>query len=197
MLCTIVRNISNPICNRYIFYQAIILTYYGRVYIHYIVHARNGTVSPNALEITIRILAYYGTDWIYSRVLLQDCLIQYFTCNTLYTVAEYTLEFVFTTDVQYFALTGELWDIYCDEFWEKWPRYSGTALYIPCHSSWSTTWGHYDDVYKTSHQLRILDCFCLFCFHIQLMITFIFPRITHDDSITNTLYFWWIVNIYD
>ena len=35
-----------------------------------------------------------------------------------------------TKDAPYLALTGELWDVYCEEFGEKWPRYNGTALYV-------------------------------------------------------------------
>ena len=26
---------------------------------------------------------------------------------------------VFTTDTPYLALTGELWDVYCEDFWRK------------------------------------------------------------------------------
>ena len=27
-------------------------------------------------------------------------------------------------------LKGELWVVYCEEMWENWPRYNGTALYV-------------------------------------------------------------------
>ena len=32
------------------------------------------------------------------------------------------------TDVN-FALTGELWDVYCEDFGENWQLYNGTAPY--------------------------------------------------------------------
>ena len=32
-------------------------------------------------------------------------------------------------DTPYLTLTGELWDVFCEYFWENWPRYNGTALY--------------------------------------------------------------------
>ena len=35
-----------------------------------------------------------------------------------------------TTDTPYLALTGELWGDYCEDLWEHWPRYNGTALYV-------------------------------------------------------------------
>ena len=33
-----------------------------------------------------------------------------------------------TKDTPYFALTGELWDVFCEYIGEIWPRYNGTAL---------------------------------------------------------------------
>ena len=34
-----------------------------------------------------------------------------------------------TKDTPYFALTGELWGVFCEHLWENWPRYSGIVLY--------------------------------------------------------------------
>ena len=34
-----------------------------------------------------------------------------------------------TKDNPYLALTGELWDVYFEEFGENWLHYNGTALY--------------------------------------------------------------------
>ena len=52
---------------------------------------------------------------------------------TLYTngvtEAEYKSEFEHTKDTPYFALTGEIWGVFCEDFEENWPRYNGTALY--------------------------------------------------------------------
>ena len=33
-------------------------------------------------------------------------------------------------DTTYLAITGELWGVFCEYLWEKWPRYNGTALHI-------------------------------------------------------------------
>ena len=33
--------------------------------------------------------------------------------------------------IPYLALTGELWGVYCDDLGKNWPRYNGTALYVP------------------------------------------------------------------
>ena len=53
------------------------------------------------------------------------------------TVAESESDIWITTDTQYLALMGELWDAYCKDFGENWPCYNGTALYtcietVPC-----------------------------------------------------------------
>ena len=47
------------------------------------------------------------------------------------TEAEYQSVAGSTKDTPYLALTGELWGVFCEYLWEKWPRYNGTALYIP------------------------------------------------------------------
>ena len=33
-----------------------------------------------------------------------------------------------TKDTPYLTLTGELWDVCCENLEENWPRYNGTAL---------------------------------------------------------------------
>ena len=56
------------------------------------------------------------------------------------TKAEYKPELDFTKDTPYLALTGELWDVFCDDFRENWPLYHGTARVkmapycIECHA---------------------------------------------------------------
>ena len=45
------------------------------------------------------------------------------------THAEYESDPGSTKDIPYLALTGELWGVFCEYFWENWPRYNGTALY--------------------------------------------------------------------
>ena len=45
------------------------------------------------------------------------------------TGAEFECKFQSTKDTPYLALTGELWDVFCDDSGENWPRYNGTALY--------------------------------------------------------------------
>ena len=32
-------------------------------------------------------------------------------------------------DTLYFALTGELWGVFCKDLGENWPHYNSTALY--------------------------------------------------------------------
>ena len=44
--------------------------------------------------------------------------------------AESGSDFTFTKDTLYLALTGELWDVFCEDFGENVSRYNGTALYI-------------------------------------------------------------------
>ena len=34
-----------------------------------------------------------------------------------------------TKDTPYFALAGELWGVFCNDFGENFPRYNGIALY--------------------------------------------------------------------
>ena len=35
-----------------------------------------------------------------------------------------------TIDTPKLALTGQLWGVYCEDFWENLPCYNGTALYL-------------------------------------------------------------------
>ena len=44
------------------------------------------------------------------------------------TVAEGESDIRITRDTPYFALTGELWGVNCEDFGENEPRYNGTAL---------------------------------------------------------------------
>ena len=43
-------------------------------------------------------------------------------------VAEHKSDFKLTTNTPYLALTGELWDAYCEDFEENWLRSNGTVL---------------------------------------------------------------------
>ena len=45
------------------------------------------------------------------------------------TQAEYQSDAESTKDTPYLALTGELWDVFCEYFFLDWSRYNGTALY--------------------------------------------------------------------
>ena len=44
--------------------------------------------------------------------------------------AEYQSDVGCTKDTTYLALTGELWDVFCEYFWENWQRYNSTTLYF-------------------------------------------------------------------
>ena len=52
------------------------------------------------------------------------------TYDTAITVAESESDIRITTDTQYLVLTGELWDVYCEDLGENWPRYNSTTLYM-------------------------------------------------------------------
>ena len=43
-------------------------------------------------------------------------------------VAEHQSDVGSTNDPPYLALTGEIWGVFCENFWENWPRYNGTVL---------------------------------------------------------------------
>ena len=62
--------------------------------------------------------------------LLRGLIYHDITYDTAITVAESESDIIITTDTPYLALTGELWDAYCEDFGENWPRYNGTALYM-------------------------------------------------------------------
>ena len=69
-------------------------------------------------------------EWfdIYSKVPLKRSLIYYdITYDTVITVAESESDIRITTDTPHLALTGELWDVYCEDFGVNWWRYNGTA----------------------------------------------------------------------
>ena len=53
--------------------------------------------------------------------------------------AKYKPQFAHTKDTPHLALTGELWDVFCEDFGENQPRYNGTALYLtgPATHKWS------------------------------------------------------------
>ena len=42
--------------------------------------------------------------------------------------AEYKPEFMITKYIPYLALTGELWDVFYEDFRENWLRYNSTWL---------------------------------------------------------------------
>ena len=52
-------------------------------------------------------------------------------------MAERESDIRITTDIQYLALAGELRDVYCKDFGEKWPRYNCTELYSLTVKRWS------------------------------------------------------------
>ena len=45
------------------------------------------------------------------------------------TEAEYESQFEPTKYIPYLALTGELWNVFCEDLGKNWLRYNGTALY--------------------------------------------------------------------
>ena len=47
------------------------------------------------------------------------------------TEAGYKSQFLTSKCILYLALTGELWDVFCEDLVESWPRYNSTVLYIP------------------------------------------------------------------
>ena len=50
------------------------------------------------------------------------------------TQPEYESHAGSTKNTPYLALTGEIWGVFCEYFWENWPHYNGTALYtVVCH----------------------------------------------------------------
>ena len=44
--------------------------------------------------------------------------------------AKHASDVIFSKDTPYLALTGELWDVFCEDLGDNWLRYNGTALYI-------------------------------------------------------------------
>ena len=46
------------------------------------------------------------------------------------TMAERKLSIRLTKNIPYLVLTGELWDVFCKEFGENWPRYNGAVQYV-------------------------------------------------------------------
>ena len=54
------------------------------------------------------------------------------------TQAEHQSDGESTKDNLHLALMDELWGIFCEYFWESWPRYNGTALYnsFPFNFQW-------------------------------------------------------------
>ena len=39
-------------------------------------------------------------------------------------------DFEFTKDTPYLAPMGEIWDVYCENFGERWRSYNGITLYV-------------------------------------------------------------------
>ena len=59
-----------------------------------------------------------------------------------YTIAvtevEYKSRSTPTKYIPYLALTGELWDVFCEDLGENWLRYNGTALYCDDSGTWAS-----------------------------------------------------------
>ena len=66
----------------------------------------------------------------YSRLpLLRVSMYLDITIGTAMTAAQRKSDFKITTHTPYLALTGELWDVYCEDLGDTWPHHKGTALY--------------------------------------------------------------------
>ena len=84
--------------------------------IHSRVHVR---VTAAMKEKIVPLVSGYR-DHIFSQVpLLRGPIYHNITHDTAIKVAESVLDFRITTDTPYFALTGELWGIYCEDFEEN------------------------------------------------------------------------------
>ena len=55
----------------------------------------------------------------------------------------------------YLALTVELWDVFCEDFEENWPRYNGTAWYM-CFLTIFMTW-IWESMTVHRHYIRIIN----------------------------------------
>ena len=74
------------------------------------------------------------------------------------TTADHTSDLKLTTDTPYLILTGELYGVFCEDFWENWPHYNSTALFffvfLECLSK----------IYQTHLQLTCNQRFLLFTY---------------------------------
>ena len=52
-----------------------------------------------------------------------------FACGTTTTEVKYASEVIFSTDIAYLALTGELWGVFGEDSGGNWPCNNGTAVY--------------------------------------------------------------------
>ena len=53
--------------------------------------------------------------------------------HTVTTATDRKSGFKLTTDTPYLGLTGEIWDVQCENFEENWLRYYGTTLWYAEH----------------------------------------------------------------
>ena len=69
--------------------------------------------------------------WWHSGVFItRPYITRYCMYSTAVYETEHKSEFTLTKDTPYFALTGELWDVYCEDCGENWARYNSITLYF-------------------------------------------------------------------
>ena len=56
------------------------------------------------------------------------------------TQADYQSDAGSTKDTPHLTLMGKPWGVFCEYFWENWPRYDGTALYFTSMKTQPPTW---------------------------------------------------------
>ena len=79
---------------------------------------------------TIFFISRHCIIYILSSALMTRSNIARYLINNYMNWGKISIRYWIKKDTQYFALTGELWGVFCEFKWEHWLRYNGTALYL-------------------------------------------------------------------
>ena len=74
---------------------------------------------------------YISNPYIQSSVVITRSNIVRYDINNYWNWDRISIRcWIFTKDIPQLALTGELWDVFCEDLWENWACYNGTEPYV-------------------------------------------------------------------
>ena len=88
--------------------------------------------SLSCWNILVKLGQYHDCWWpgcVCHQVISIHCISYAWKTGSFLPRREYQSDVGSAKDTPYLALSGELWGVFCEYFWENWPHYNGTTQY--------------------------------------------------------------------